>query len=110
MSPIRKCLSIVFLCSVLWCGASQGDCIQDEGPYEDSYGWAIFPFYNSCDETFTISVCVKSIPPGSDIAVFNRYSTIAYGRGEVSVTGGKWDAFYSFRWDAGELVECPYIE
>ncbi|NBV51891.1 hypothetical protein EBR78_11825 [bacterium] len=86
------------------------DCIIDEGPYQDDYGFAVFPFYNQCDLDFTISLCVKSVPPGSDTAVFNRYSARAYGRGPVAITGGKWDAFYSYRWDADNLVECPYSE
>lgn len=100
----------------IWLGVSgisnsaQADCVIDEGPYQDEYGFAVFPFYNSCDLDFTISLCVKSVPPGSDTAVFNRYSARAYGRGPVAITGGKWDAFYSYRWDADSLVECPYSE
>lgn len=88
----------------------RADCIVDEGPYQDDYGYAIFPFYNQCDEDFTITLCVKSLPYGSDRAVFNRYSVFSSGRGEVSITNGKWESFLEYRWDADRLVECPFSD
>jgi len=93
---------------VFWIGQSWADCIVDEGPYEDDYGYAIFPFYNQCDEDFTITLCVKSLPYGSDRAVYNRYSVFSSGRGEVSITNGKWESLLEYRWDADQLVECPF--
>lgn len=103
-------LGFVLLLGTVLTGNLRADCIVDEGPYQDSYGYAIFPFYNQCDEDFTITLCVKSLPYGSDQAVFNRYSVFSSGRGSVSITDGKWDAFLDYRWDADRLVECPFYD
>lgn len=110
MKTFKSFFKVAILVSVLALGTAQGDCIKDQGPYEDEYGFAIFPFYNSCDEAFSITLCVKSYPPGSDTPVFNLYSKSAYGRSSVTISGGKWDQFSSYRWDADELVACPFEE
>ena len=110
MKNINHFFKTAVLCPILVLGQVEASCIKDQGPYEDEYGFAIFPFYNSCDEYFTISLCVKSYPPGSDTPVFNRYSKTAYGRSSIEISAGKWDQFASYRWDADERVACPFEE
>lgn len=85
-------------------------CITDQGPYEGEYGYALFPFYNSCEEDIYVSLCVKSYPAGSDRAVFNLYGGTAGGRNSLTLTNGLWKEFYSYRWLADGSVECPFYE
>lgn len=110
MKSTKLLVGLLLWVGVLVSNELKADCIFDEGPYQDNYGFAIFPFYNQCDEDFTITLCVKSLPYGSDRAVFNRYSVFSSGRGAVSITNGKWDSFLEYRWDADRLVECPFYD
>lgn len=96
-------------CSFLSIVAS-ADCVVDQGPYEDNYGYAQFPFYNSCDEAFTVNLCVKSYPPGSDRPVYNLYSGLNYGRSSLTLSNGTWASFDSYRWVAGGAVDCPFYD
>ncbi|NBX93386.1 MAG: hypothetical protein EB078_01055 [Proteobacteria bacterium] len=84
------------------------NCIRDLGPYEDQYGFAIFPFLNTCDEAVTVNLCVKSFPAGRNRAVFNLYSGSGSGRNTIYITDGKWKDYYSYRWMENASVECPF--
>ena len=83
-------------------------CITDSGPYQDDYGFALFPFYNNCDQAVLVTLCVKSLPPESDKAVFNYYSGTASGFSTLTLTDGKWNAFQSYRWNEDASVDCPF--
>ena len=98
------------LCFGLLGAEARGDCVIDQGPYEDSYGYAQFPFFNQCDESFVVNLCVKSFPPGSDRAVYNLYSGTNYGRSSLTLSDGTWASFDSYRWVAGEPVNCPFYD
>jgi len=110
MKNIKTFFTAAALCSLFYFGQAEASCIKDQGPYEDEYGFAIFPFLNTCDEAFSITLCVKSYPVGSDTPSFNRYSKTAYGRSSIEISAGKWDQFAAYRWDADELVACPFEE
>jgi len=109
MIQIKKFITIGLFASLLSLAAF-GDCVIDQGPYEDDYGYAQFPFYNSCDESFTVNLCVKSYPPGSELPVYNLYSGLNYGRSPMTLSDGKWDSFDSYKWVAGGPVDCPFYD
>ncbi|MFM8268800.1 MAG: hypothetical protein ACKN9V_01315, partial [Pseudomonadota bacterium] len=98
----------------VWCGllsvVASADCVVDQGPFEDSYGYAQFPFYNSCNEDFTVNLCVKSYPQGSSEAVFNLYSGTNYGRSSLILSDGLWATFDEYKWVAGGSVDCPFYD
>jgi len=108
MKNFGRFFKVSAIAIALCAGMVQASCIKDQGPYEGEYGFAMFPFSNSCDEAFTISLCVKSYPPGSDTPIYNLYSKTAYGRSSIEISGGKWDQFESYRWDADQPVNCPF--
>lgn len=71
------------------------------------YGVAKFPFFNACNKSFTVSLCVKGTSPGSDGIVFNRFSAVAGAHSLVTLSGGNWKDFQNYRWIVGEDIECP---
>lgn len=109
MAGFKKLLKVGFVCGMLSLSA-WGDCVIDQGPYEDSYGYAQFPFYNSCDEDFTVNLCVKSYPRGSSEPIFNRYSGTNYGRSSLTLSDGLWETFDEYKWVAGGPVDCPFYD
>jgi hypothetical protein len=85
-----------------------GGCLTDLGPYEDNYGWARLPFSNSCGESATVSVCVKSWPAGSDEAIYNTYSGTVNAHDRLDLTDGLWSTFDSYRWQENGVQSCPF--
>lgn len=83
-------------------------CLTDLGPYEDNYGWARFPFQNSCDQSVNVAVCVKSWPAGSDDPVYNLYSGTVPGNDRLDLTDGKWSSFDSYDWTEDGYQACPF--
>lgn len=109
MGCLKKFFRIA-LCSVLLSVGALGDCVVDQGPYEDEYGYAQFPFTNTCDDSFTVNLCVKSYPPGNTLPVFNLYSGTVFGRSYLTLSNGKWATFDAYKWVAGDAVECPFYD
>jgi hypothetical protein len=88
--------------------AAFGGCLTDLGPYEDDYGWARFPFRNDCEESVSVSLCVKSFPEGSDEAVYNSYSQTVNAHDRADLTDGLWRQFDSYRWQENTYQYCPF--
>jgi hypothetical protein len=82
-------------------------CIEDLKPFQNSAGFTVFRFYNHCDKNVTVSVCVKSLPPG-DKAVFNTLSGTASPQGTLEIPGGMWRYFHSYQWAEDKIVTCPF--
>lgn len=107
---LRQILSGVLLaaCSMMLPALASAGCLKDLGPYEDDYGYARFPFSNSCSDTVSVSLCVKSWPSGSDEPVYNLYSDTVYGGSRTDMTDGLWATFDSYEWTEGGLQICPF--
>ena len=88
-------------------GASAG-CLTALGPYSDDYGQAIFPFKNDCQSDVTVSLCVKSLPPGSDEPAYNLYSGVVYGDDLLNLADGKFNTLDSYRWTESGYQSCPF--
>jgi|GEM_PF-1410905 len=89
-------------------GFAVAGCLTDLGPYEDNYGYARFPFTNSCSEAVTVSLCVKSWPSGSDEPVYNLFSDTVYGGSRTDLTDGMWATFDSYEWTENGVQMCPF--
>lgn len=100
----RLLLSAAFSCIATGTFAT---CITDRGPYQDGSGAANFPFYNSCDENIMVSLCVKS--SGGGETIFNSYQAVANRFSTVTIIGGKWSTFNSYRWNEGQNAPCPFF-
>lgn len=83
-------------------------CISDLGPYENHQGWAIFPFKNDCGDDSTVSLCVKSWPPGSSEPVYNSYGGRVPSNDRLDITDGMWRHFDSYRWQENAPQSCPF--
>lgn len=101
-----RMLLVSFL--VAYMAPAFGGCLTDMGPFEDEYGWAIFPFKNSCEESATVSLCVKSWPAGSDEPAYNLYSGTVYGNDQLNLTDGKYNTLESYRWMENGYQSCPF--
>jgi hypothetical protein len=110
MNPGKQVLiKLVFIsCGWMISGMTLAGCLSDLGPYEDNYGYARFPFSNSCADSATVSLCVKSWPTGSDDPVYNLYSDTIYGGDRKDLTDGLWSIFDSYEWTEGGVQLCPF--
>lgn len=104
----RNLVKLSFIVGFVMSAFSFGSCIWEEIPYEDENGVAKFPFFNACNKSFTVSLCVKGTSPGSDRIVFNRFSAVAGAHSLVTLSGGNWKDFQNYRWIVGEDIECPF--
>lgn len=82
-------------------------CLSDQGPYEDNYGYAVFPFKNLCGYSVQVSLCVKSYPDGVN-ATYNLYGRTISAESTESITDGLWRTYDSYQWAEDSTVSCPF--
>ena len=92
----------VLMAAVFSVAPAFAGCLANQGPY-NSYGWAKFPFYNGCNESAYVSLCVKSTSGYS-----NSYYMNLGARSSDEITSGMWDAFHSYRWTEDATQSCPW--
>ena len=83
-------------------------CLTAIDPYENHYGWAIFPFMNTCADSVSVSLCVKSWPPGSSDPVYNSYAGTVSGNDTLELTDGMWRTYESHKWQENAYQICPF--
>lgn len=103
MKPILIILLSIFLQSTM----TNAQCVTDKGAYQDGAGVTMFPFYNSCSQSVTVSVCVKS--SGGGESVFNVYSGNIAPLNILTIAGGRWSTFSAYRWSENTRVVCPFF-
>lgn len=87
---------------------AEAACLTDLGPFENHQGWTIFPFKNDCSDDATVSICIKSWPPGSSEPVYNFYGGRVPGNDRLDITDGMWKYFDSYRWQENGPQICPF--
>ncbi len=106
---IKRTLMIVTAITLLTASVHANTaCLTDLGPFENHQGWAIFPFKNDCSDDATISLCVKSWPPGSSEPAYNFYGGRVPANDRLDVTDGMWRHFDSYRWQENGPQICPF--
>jgi hypothetical protein len=101
-------IGIILLSACSYCSDLTAGCLSAQSPYENHLGWAIFPFTNSCSEDVTVSLCVKSWPPGSSEPAFNSYGGVVPANDRLEITDGMWRTYDSYRWQENAAQTCPF--
>ena len=89
-------------------GAAHATCLTAFDPYESHYGWAIFPFKNTCADSVSVSLCVKSWPPDRSDPVYNSYAGTVPGNNTLELTDGMWRTYESHQWQENASQTCPF--